>query len=228
VMDRAAPRSSLTAALRDLGIGLVAILFPPHCVVCEEPAPEALCEGCAARAARGGEGAIDLPGFDGVAFVGGHEGPLREAILALKFGRRVVVAPSLGRLLATRLAALQPEWRVELVVPVPSHPRRQRERGVNQTLLLARSLAKRAGLPLDAEALRRRRYTVAQLELTPQERIENLQGVFEAPDPARVRGRRVLLLDDVFTTGATLMDGARALRSAGAAAVYALTLSHGG
>jgi ComF family protein len=215
--------------LRELGLGLTALIFPPHCVVCEEPAATALCEGCAAKAWRSDEARVDLPGLDGVASVGEHEGTLRDAILGLKYGRRQVLAGPLGELLARRLAERQPEWQVELIVPVPSHPRRRRERGVNQTALLATALGRRAGLPVALEGLRRTRYTVPQTALTPAERRLLLEEVpFEAPEPTRVAGRRVLVIDDVATTGSTLSACAVALRKAGAAAVFALTLSHGG
>jgi ComF family protein len=221
--------ATLVAALRELGLGLAAIVFPPHCAVCEEPAATALCDACAGKAWRGAEEWIDLPGLDGVASVGEHTGALREAILQLKFGRRVVLAVPLGELLARRLAERQPEWRVDLIVPVPSHPRRRRERGVNQTALLATALARRAGLPVELEGLRRTRYTVPQTALTPAERrLLSEEVPFAAPEPARVAGRRVLVIDDVTTTGSTLSACAVALRKAGAAAVFALTLSHGG
>jgi ComF family protein len=167
--------------------------------------------------------------LDGAACVGSHEGPLRAAILALKFNRRVVAAEPLAALLARRLAALQPEWRVDLIVPVPSHPRRQRERGVDQSALLAAALARRASLPLAPRALMRTRYTVPQVALTPAERLQNIdRETFAAPEPAPLHGRRILLIDDVTTTGATLSACAARLREAGAAAVFALTLSHGG
>jgi competence protein ComFC len=217
------------ATLRQLGLGLAAIVFPPHCAVCEEPAATALCVACAQCAWRNEEEPVVLPGLDGVDSVGEHAGALREAILALKYGRRRVLAAPLGELLARRLAERQPVWQVELIVPVPSHPRRRRERGVNQTALLARALARRAELPVEVEGLRRTRYTVPQTALTPAERrLLGEEVPFAAPEPARVAGRRVLVIDDVATTGSTLSACAAALRKVGAAAVFALTLSHGG
>jgi ComF family protein len=217
------------AALRELGLGLAAIVFPPHCAVCEEPAATALCDACARQAWQDEEEPVVLPGLDGVASVGEHAGVLRAAILALKYGRRRVLAAPLGELLARRLAERQPVWQVELIVPVPSHPRRRRERGVNQTVLLARALGRRAGLPVELEGLRRTRYTVPQTALKPAERRLLAEEVpFAAPEPARVSGRRVLVIDDVATTGSTLSACSVALRKAGAAVVFALTLSHGG
>lgn len=220
---------SLTPVLGDLAAGLLAVVFPPHCAVCGEPAPRALCEACTCTALEAADETLAPPELDGAACVGAHAGPLREAILALKFHRRVVLAEPLGGLLAARLASLQTVWQVNLVAPVPSHPRRRRERGVDQTALLAAVLARQMGLQLEPRLLTRTRYTVPQVQLTPEERRQNLdREAFTAPEPVRVRGRRVLLIDDVTTTGATLAACAAALRAAGAEAVFALTLSHGG
>jgi ComF family protein len=170
-----------------------------------------------------------LPGLDGAAFVGPHAGPLREMILALKFRQREALAAPLARLLAERLAEVQEQWRVEAVLPVPCHPRRRRERGLDHTALLAAGLARQAGLPLERDAVRRTRYTVPQVQLQPDERRQNIDAsVFAVPNPERVRGRRLLLVDDVATTGSTLLACAEALRRDGAAAVFALTVSRGG
>jgi ComF family protein len=215
--------------VRELLAGLAAVLFPPHCAACGEPAPEALCEGCAQAVRAGGEEPFYLPGLDAAAFVGPHDGPLREMILGLKFHQREALAGPLAGLLADRLAELQPVWQVEVVIPIPCHPRRRRERGLDHTALLAAGLARRAGLPLDRDAVRRARYTVPQVRLLPDERRQNIDArVFATPSPERVRGRRLLLVDDVATTGATLAACAEALRHAGAAAVFGITLSHGG
>jgi ComF family protein len=216
-------------APREVALGLVSLLFPPHCAACGEPAPEALCDRCARAVRTDSAETRVLPGTDGAASVGPHAGPLREMILGLKFHQREALAAPLAGLLAARLAQVQPEWQVEIIMPVPCHPRRRRERGLDHTLLLASALARRTDLPLEAEALRRARYTVPQVRLLPDERRQNMgPDVFVVSRPERVTGRRILLIDDVATTGATLAACATALRAAGAAAVYGLTLSGGG
>jgi ComF family protein len=220
---------SLLPSPRELGLGLAAVLFPPHCAACGEPAPEALCERCAHAVRAGGDQPLALPGLDGAACVGSHEGPLREMILALKFHQRETRAVPLSTLLAARLAEVQPEWQAEIVIPVPCHQRRRRERGLDHTALLAAALARRAGLPLETEAVRRDIHTIPQVKLKPDERRENMTpDVFSVPYPERVGGRRVLLIDDVTTTGSTLAACAVRLREAGAAAVFGLTVSRGG
>jgi ComF family protein len=131
--------------------------------------------------------------------------------------------------LAAYMIAGWPAWEVpvDLIVPIPLHPRRERRRGYNQSALLARHLAGAVGLPVDCAALRRSRHTRPQVELNPRERHENVQGAFSA-EPGRVAGRSVLLVDDVFTTGATMSASAEALAAAGATAVsgYCLARVH--
>ncbi|GAB4483505.1 MAG: hypothetical protein OHK0031_06830 [Anaerolineales bacterium] len=111
-----------------------------------------------------------------------------------------------------------------MLIPIPLSPGRKAERGYNQVSLVAAPLADRRKLPLRASALRRVRETRSQVGLNAQQRRENVQHIFEAR-PRQVAGKNILLMDDVVTTGATLADAARALREAGAAAVYAFSIA---
>jgi ComF family protein len=112
-----------------------------------------------------------------------------------------------------------------LIVPVPLHPRRLRQRGFNQSVILAREIVKRCGIAMDFRALRRIVDTESQAGLKKEERRSNIRRAFSIPDPERVRGRRILLVDDVYTTGSTLGECARILLKGGAEAVGALTLA---
>jgi ComF family protein len=114
---------------------------------------------------------------------------------------------------------------LDAVVPVPLHWRRFHYRGFNQAVALARPLARQFSLPLISRVLRRTRHTVPQVELQPEERVKNIRGAFSVRQPARIKGLRLLLVDDVFTTGATLNECARVLKAAGAASVTAFTLT---
>ena len=109
-----------------------------------------------------------------------------------------------------------------LVVPVPLHPARLRERGFNQAELLAKILAQKINIPL-GRALERIRYTTTQTAFDRVERMENLYGAFRLRKKIGVRGLHVLLVDDILTTGSTLSECARVLREAGAQSVYAVT-----
>lgn len=144
-----------------------------------------------------------------------YEGAARQLILRMKFSSlRAAAEP-----LAEAMAAL-PAGEEELIVPVPTTAQRERERGFNQAALLAQRLGRIWGMEA-ADALTRNDERIPQARLSAQERMEHLQGVMYADE--RVRGRRVLLVDDVYTTGATAREAARALLAAGALSVGMLT-----
>jgi len=145
---------------------------------------------------------------------------LAITVQALKYRRRRIVAQTLGALLAERY----PYDRDALLVPVPLHPHRLRERGFNQALLLARVLGRRRGLTLAARALVRKRHTRAQPGLAAEERRRNLRDAFAVTSPDTVRGRHIVLVDDVLTTGATADACARSLLAAGATRVDVYTV----
>jgi len=150
---------------------------------------------------------------------------LSELITLLKYEE----VTRLGHWFAARLAEIfpreAPEWRADMLVPVPLHPERRRERGYNQAELIARPLAKRLGLPLERDVLERIKPRPPQLLLSRSERWKVVRGAYATREEHRVDKARVLLVDDVMTTGATLDACARALKKAGAAAVLGLTVA---
>ena len=158
-----------------------------------------------------------------VVTAGTYGGALRRAVLSFKYKGQRAGAPALAALMAPQLGnIIKPD---HLIVPMALHPRRQRERGYNQSVLLARALARHYDMETGERALRRTRYTERQVSLTNRAaRRRNVQGAFAA-DPAICAGRTVMLVDDVCTTGATLSAAARALQAAGARQVYAAVLA---
>ena len=229
------------------------LVFPAVCPVCltrsDDPAHRPFCGPCWAALPVGlGPGCPvcgePFPGLGGMlpcdacrrtpppyAFaraVAEYRDGIREAVHALKFGGRPVLATPLGRLLAESGARALPappdEW-ADGLVPVPLHPARLAERGFNQAELLAAPCAARWGVPILPRVLVRTRPTLPQTDLDPAARRANVRDAFRVPRPAAVQGRRVLLVDDVLTTGATVGAAARALRAAGATAVGVLTLA---
>lgn len=142
--------------------------------------------------------------------------PISNIIKKMKYqGAFALVAP-LVELMASRPVLWQNP--VDLLIPVPLHPKRQRERGYNQSALLARELSRHWQLSVEERALQRIRYTIPQVELSPAQRRVNVVGAFQA-DPQKIQHKHILLIDDVYTTGATLAAAAMALNIAGASSI---------
>jgi len=160
-----------------------------------------------------------LRGFDAAYCFGAYEGLLREWIHLYKYGRVKTMVRPLGELLA---AVLPREEQWDAVVPVPLHWRRRWRRGFNQSELLARSIARRRGIPV-IPALKRVRYTPTQTGLSNTGRRQNVAAAFAAVRRHPVSGRRILLVDDVMTTGSTAAACAAVLRRAGATWITLLT-----
>lgn len=160
-------------------------------------------------------------GFDAAYSFGFYEAELRELIHLYKYGRIRTLASPLGKLLARSLPRDQA---FDVIIPMPLHWRKRWQRGFNQSELLAREISRRTNTPI-VNALRRIRNTPAQAGLTSAKRRQNVSGAFQAKKRAAIDGRRVLLIDDVMTTGATAASCARALQRAGARQVTLLTLA---
>lgn len=150
------------------------------------------------------------------------EGAVPELIHALKYNQNFALASLLGQYMATAW----PDWDepVDVILPVPLHPDRERQRGFNQSALLVEVLSEYQSCPWDGAALRRIRYTRPQVGLTAGQRHTNLRGAFVA-DPAKLAGQHVLLVDDVYTTGSTLREVAQVAREAGARRVSGYCLA---
>ncbi|MDI6854117.1 MAG: ComF family protein [Deltaproteobacteria bacterium] len=150
-----------------------------------------------------------------------EDGPAASAIKQFKYGRRMDMLPVLQTWLRTP-TFLEPAAAVDLLVPVPLHSRRLKERGFNQALLLARAFPDQ---PLARDALVRVRHTVPQSGLNPKERRENVKRAFAVPRAEQVKGKKIILVDDVYTTGATVKECAKVLMKAGAREVQVLTVA---
>lgn len=197
------------------------IFAPAHCAGCGDPGSD-LCPRC-------GGAILNLKSVVGRAgarapqavALGEYDGLLRSVVLALKFRGARMLGARLGRCLAQKIA-----WPYESIVPVPLHALRQRSRGYNQAAEIAHGIAAYSGAPRADGALVRVRATLPQTELDFASRRANVRDAFAPGREAyRVRGRRVLLVDDVITTGATGSACAAALLSAGARAVYLAALA---
>ncbi len=163
--------------------------------------------------------------FSGAIAVFRYEGPLREAVLRWKYGGDLRAGRALREALLAGLANESMLANVDAVVPVPLHWQRRVRRRFDQSADLAAAVSKQFGLPLRARALRRVRRTRSQVGLTIAQREDNVRGAFRVLLPQGVQGLRVLLLDDVLTTGATCNECARALRRAGAKQICVAALA---
>lgn len=215
------------------------LLYPPQCAGCNAPGArwcsdcqqttpkfsKNVCVYCQRRCGENNpclncEGVFK--GLDEVWVWGLHHGPLRHALHRLKYRRDL----GLGEVLADHLVELAKEKNLVdfLVLPVPLGKQRLRERGYNQASLLAQPLAMRLDFPYIPKALRRVRDTRTQVGLSLEERRKNVLGAFEA-DAFKINGAKVLVVDDVLTTGATINAAGKALKDAGARYVVGLTMA---
>jgi ComF family protein len=242
--------SRVRAAFASLGRATLDLVYPPTCLACPRATGEhgALCAECW-RAIRFierpycerlgtpfeqdlGEGLIspqavaDPPVYARArAAARFEEGPARRLVHRLKYSDRMELAAPIGRWMARAGAELLGE--AEALTPIPLHPLRLWRRQFNQAAALAQAVSRIAGLPCDLSLLNRVKPTRAQVGLSRAQRADNVQGAFRVPPEAeaRVRGRRIVLIDDVLTSGATVNAAARVLLRAGAAQVDVLVFA---
>ena len=168
------------------------------------------------------------PSFDWARSAVRYDGVAQNCLRRFKYHAGLWMLDDLVGWLMALWRACPAEIRsAQAIVPVPLYPRRQRERGFNQSSLLASRLAERVGIPFIGGMLCRMRPTPSQTRLTAAQRVHNVRGVFSVPWPRRLEGMRIVLLDDVMTTGATVNECSRVLRAAGAASVMVLTVARG-
>jgi ComF family protein len=196
-------------------------LQQPACARCDQPfvspaattyTPNHHCQQCQERP----------PDFQRAWTLFPYLSPLREAICSFKYQGKHTLAPPLARLM---ISALPSGIDVDIIIPVPLHPARLRAREFNQSLLLADQLSHHLVRPVWATHLVRIAATDPQTTLTRQARLQNLRNAFEVRKPIDLAEKRILLVDDVFTTGTTLNECAKILRKAGSGPVFALTLA---
>jgi ComF family protein len=270
-------RGDLTRSVKDptqrghsfvfsLADGLLSVLFPSHCRLCQAPLTQMsrlpVCPACLAnvrpvegqRCAVCGERLMSRhlqqdtpevlsaapplcpmcrqnePTFTRASAYGSNEAGLRDLVHLLKYERVRPAANLLGRMLAEVVAELAESFGPQppVVIAVPLHASKMRQRGFNQSELIARAMLKLKPAALDVRlnttVLARHRATETQTGLTPSQRRDNVRGAFEVARGDQIRGRDILLVDDVFTTGSTVSECARVLRRAGAGRVFVATV----
>ncbi len=231
--------------------GLSDIIFPPRCLTCDavlehhEHLPfcgacyskihfiqSSLCPRCGIPFA-GADGGSHLCGacivsksaYSSARAVGRYETTLLEAIHRFKYNGKVHIGEILGKLMAEFSCPAFNIAEYSLIMPVPLHAKRLRERGFNQSVVLAREVSRRFHIPLDFITLKRHVYTEPQISLGKKEREANVHGVFSVADSGTVKGKKIILVDDVYTSGSTVKECARVLIKNRAERVAALTLA---
>lgn len=239
--------TSAASWVRQFGFRVLDFFLPRLCLFCggvvAEEAPAAVCPDCEGVIewvespvcpccglifpTREGEDRLcgpcqtDPPRFTRARAAAVYEGPVAKAVTRFKFARQMAYLPVMQHWLQIpRCAELVAD--ADLLIPVPLHHRRLQHRGFNQALLLARAFPEAV---VGRETLLRVRHTVPQVGLNPKERRENVHQAFAVPRPEEVKGKNVLLVDDLYTTGATVKECARVLRRAGASRVEVLTVA---
>ncbi len=193
---------------------------PPFCTVCGAPFVAPLgephaCGGCQVRKKY----------FTTARALAYYEGPLQETLHRWKYERRISLTPFLGRWMAQGFRRCWTHPCFDLLIPVPLHVKRLRERGFNQALLLTKELNRWTGIPYEKRVLRKQRATAPQVELSGRDRERGIHGAFTVVGKGAVRDRSILLVDDVYTTGATANECAKVLVAAGARRVDIFTLA---
>jgi ComF family protein len=250
VLGQSSPHwsSRLAGAWRQAARAALDVVFPPTCLACRTAVaePDALCGACwgAMRFIERpfcdrmgtpfehemGEGVLSAAAVDkppvfqrarAVALF--EDGPARRLVHRLKYSDRMELARPMGVWMARAGAEILAE--ADALAPIPLHYTRLWRRQFNQSAALARVIARQSGKPLDLSLLARVRRTRSQVGLSRAERAENLHGAFRCPETAEIKGRRIVLIDDVLTSGATANAAARALLRGGAKAVDVLVFA---
>jgi ComF family protein len=227
------------------------ILFPPRCHICKTLAPPGadlhlcpncteqiefitypLCPQCGLPLAtergsdhRCGSCIIHPPPFSAARAATIYNGHVQEMIHRFKYQNQVHLRRPLSLLTARHLSSFITHHQPEIVIPVPLHRKRLKDRGFNQALLIAESISTICTTPLIRHNLRRIRWTEPQISLKAEERASNLRGAFALHDSSAIKGKKVLLIDDVFTTGSTVIECAKTLKQGGAKEVVVITVA---
>ncbi len=236
--------SNTITLVSDIWQGIVDLVYPPKCLVCGDMQASYLCAECEAKinmldgtacpkcalprleSLRCPKCAEQEFSFDSAMSVGIYEDVLKDAVHQMKYSGHRVMAPVLARLMLQALRGKH--WvtgRCGCIVAVPMHPAKERQRGFNQSELIAKEVGRVLALPVLTGVLVRSKSGVAQVGLSLERRMENVIGAFSVKRRDAVDGRNVMLIDDVLTTGSTAESAAFALREAGAKEVHVVTVA---
>lgn len=231
---------------RNLWNKILEILYPTVCPFCGQLSKDGMCEGCRTKVVyvieplckkcgkpirnEQKEYCYDCDSHRHIFTEGRslyvHKSPVPEAVYALKYQNRKIYASFFARELAEHYGSYLMRKRIDLILPIPLHKRKLRQRGFNQAELVAKELGRLTGITVDTGILKRIKDTGPQKSLNDKERMHNIKGAFSVQEKIG-RGKNILLIDDIYTTGSTMDEAARVLFRAGAENVCFLTISIG-
>lgn len=198
------------------------LVFPPHCLLCEQYGAF-ICSDCYQKIrSQVSIKESSIPGMTKVISLLDYDDPIKHLIWLSKFREKKVLIPIIGTLLAEHFPV--DFNNVDMIIPVPIHPHRLKERGFNQAVEFIKIAAQQNGVPLQPDIVVRNAETHALYELGKKDRLAMMQGTMICTKPEAVQGKNILLFDDIITTGATLQECVRVLRETGCGEIVGLTL----
>ncbi len=218
---------------------LLGFFFPSFCTACKTKlaaTEKCVCQSCISKIQIADSERIEreyhrkfshnniISAFQS-AFVFEKDKELQDILHALKYNNKFLVGKFLGELIASQVGEQVKTWNADMIIPVPLHSLKKAERGYNQAELICKGISKVLFIPTKPNVLKRSRYTLSQTTMTLEERKENVHKAFVLRKKRKITGKRIIIVDDVLTTGATITECARVLKENGAEEVYALSVA---
>ncbi len=217
-----------------MAVKLVKLLFPPKCIFCgriiDYESDIEICETCYNKIPF-----IDIINYeldrtryyDELICLCKYSGIIKECLIKFKFYEKVSCYRTLSKLMSVKIKKVSNSKKYDMIMSVPLHRKKQKLRGYNQSLLISRSISGEIGIPEQSSFLKKVRETESQSLLTRDRRYLNVKAAFEVRKTEKIKGRSVLLIDDIFTTGSTINECASVLKRAGASRVTAMVIASG-
>ncbi len=214
-------------------------ILPRFCCSCKTKLPtnqDTICENCISKIQKSTPGRLQreferkflnkkiISDFYSP-FVFEKDKELQHAIHALKYDKKFPVGIFLGKILASEIKISKPDWKFDLIIPIPLHHLKKAERGYNQSYYIAKGISKQLKVKASERVVKRIKYTESQTTMTLSERQENISNAFTIRNMNEVKGKTILLIDDVITTGATISECGKILLEAGAVKIHAASIA---
>ena len=209
-------------------INLLELIYPNVCGFCNKICKNELCNRCKNKIKKYEINIIIKPQnryFEELISIFKYEGIIREKIIQYKFGDRAYMNNTFAKIILKNEKICGLLKKYDIIIPVPIHKKRKAQRGYNQTQLIANKISKYLNIKLCNNVLVKNKNTIAQSKLNKKKRVQNIKGVFKILNSEKIKGKDILLLDDIYTTGSTANECSKILKKAGAKTVGVLTIA---